>query len=434
MSEPLGTEPPVTLPVDETSRARLAARGLRLSTVDHSDVAAVEKWLRVEYRGFLSPHPSQELLDGARAYQDDRRMTGVYDDALGDAGPVATSAAWVGDLTVPGGTTLPSWLISGVTVSPTHRRHGIATAMLEAELRTAASLDLPLAILTVSESTIYHRFGFGPATVLTGWEIDTKRIRWRGRDVTGRIAYADPAEFRATGRAVLDRIRRARIGEIAKTPVLADRLIGPLPGDPKKDDYRLVRFDDGNGECQGFLSYSLTGDDADFAMHTLEVRHLAAATDDAYLALWRFALEHDLVGLVKTFTAGDDEPLPLLVSDFRRARQTWREDHLWARILDVPRALASRSYERDGSIVFGIDDPLGFASGSWRLTVTDGAGAVERTADAPDVSLAVTALGSLYLGGMSARHLALRGEVTGDAGRLDALFRTSAPPHFGSWF
>lgn len=426
------TEHYLTQTIDETSRDALAARGLRMSLVDLADAAVGDDWLRADFRGFLGSSPSPERLAEARGYQTDRRTTGVYDDDL--AIPVGTSQSWITPLTLPGLTTLPSWAISSVTVAPTHRRRGIATSMLQAELRTAHALEVPVAILTVSESTIYHRFGFGPATVLAGYEIDTKRAGWRGRDVGGRLAFVDPIAFRATGAEVLDRVRRSRAGEIAKSPFLADRLTGPLGTNEKKDGYRVVRYDDADGVCQGFVVFTLEEHDTDFAMHTLTVQHLASTTDDAYLALWRFVLEHDLVGTVKTYTTGDAEALPLLVSDFRRARQAWREDHLWVRILDVPRALEARRYEHDGSIVLHVDDMLGFAAGTWRLTVEGGIGTVDVASGDADVTLPAAALGSLYLGGIRAHDLALRGELMGDVAAMDRLFRTIDPPVLGSWF
>ena len=76
--------------------------------------------------------------------------------------PVATIASWIGELTVPGGRGIPSCAISAVTVAPTHRRRGIARAMLEGELGAALDAGAPIAMLTVSESTLYGRYGFAP--------------------------------------------------------------------------------------------------------------------------------------------------------------------------------------------------------------------------------------------------------------------------------
>ncbi|MGO4343795.1 GNAT family N-acetyltransferase, partial [Pedococcus sp. 2YAF34] len=146
------------------------------------------------------------------------------------ATPVGTVNSWIAPLTVPGGAAVGSWAISNVTVAPTHRRRGIARALLGAELRTAHALGVPLAILTVSESVIYGRWGFGPATFATEWRVDTKRVRWVGPATTGRLSFTEPAAYRETGRDVLRAVMARRAGEIDQTPYLADRLIGPLKG------------------------------------------------------------------------------------------------------------------------------------------------------------------------------------------------------------
>ncbi|MGO8609645.1 GNAT family N-acetyltransferase, partial [Rhizobium johnstonii] len=73
------------------------------------------------------------------------------------------------------GATVPACAISSVTVAPTHRRRGLLRQLMAGELRTAASVGFPLAALTVSESSIYGRFGFGAAVAAAEWEIDVRR-------------------------------------------------------------------------------------------------------------------------------------------------------------------------------------------------------------------------------------------------------------------
>jgi len=425
----------LTAPLDETSRAALAATGLRYAVVDNDDTAAMEGWIRADFRGFHDRRPSTEVLEEARGSFAGRRNTAVYDDEGATSDPVGTVNAWPAPLTVPGGARVDSWAISSVTVAPTHRRRGIATALLGGELRTAHALGLPLAILTVSESVIYGRWGFGPATWTTAWSVDTKRVRWAGGETPGRLSFAEPGEYEETGARVLDRVMASRAGEIGLEPYLAKRLIGPMKGNPDGDRLRLVRYDSAEGEPEGFVTYVLKDDaDDDFTRHTVEVNHLAAATPEALRALWRFLIELDLVAEVKVWTRGVDEPYQSLVHDIRGARVTELQDHLWVRILDVPAALTARSYERDGSLVIDVTDDLGLAGGRFRLTVRDGRAEVEATEDAADVSLPVAALGSAYLGHDVVRGLALAGRVQGDAEALDRLFRTAVPPRLSTWF
>ncbi|MFP3466676.1 GNAT family N-acetyltransferase [Leifsonia sp. SIMBA_070] len=423
----------LTQPIDPASERDLSAGGLRLALVDTTDAAAFDGWIRADFRGFHGGRPKEEVLEEARGHLSGRRTTAVYDDAVPAREPVGTANSWIAPLTVPGGERVGSWAISSVTVAPTHRRRGIARALLGAELRTAHSLGVPLAILTVSESVIYGRWGFGPATSATAWTIDTKRVRWAGAETPGRLSFAEPEDYRETAERVLDRAMAGRAGEIGLEPYLAHRLVGPLKGDTDADRYRLVRYDSPSGEPEGFVSYTVKGDD-DFTRHTVDVNYLAAATDEALAALWRYLLELDLVASVKVWTRGVDEPLPALVSDIRGAKVTAVEDHLWVRILDVPAALQARTYERDGSLVLDVADDLGLAGGRFRLTVVDGRAEVAATDDSADVTLPVGALGSVYLGHDAARALALAGRIRGDAAALDRLFRTAVPPRLSTWF
>ncbi|MFF1879487.1 GNAT family N-acetyltransferase [Leifsonia sp. NPDC058230] len=427
-------ETALSRPIDDESARAVSEAGLRLTLVDTTDDAAFDQWIAADFRGFLSEHPKPEVLAEARDYLRDRRTTAVYDDAIPSAAsPIGTVNSWIAPVTVPGGGTVPGWAISSVTVAPTHRRRGIATALLGGELRTAKALDVPIAILTVSESVIYGRWGFGPATFASEWRVDTKRVRWAGPPTGGRLSFTDPAAYRETGHRVLERVMAGRAGEIGLSPYLADRLLGPLKGNSDADKYQLVRYDSPEGEPEGFVSY-LVKDGDDFVRHSVEVDYLAATTDAAFTALWRFLLELDLVAEVHITTRGVDEPLPFLVSDVRGARVTSVEDHLWVRILDVPAALTARGYEQDGELVLGVTDSLGFAGGRYRLRVSGGRAHVEETADSPDVTLPVSSLGSIYLGHDAARGLATAGKIEGDADALDRLFRTAVPPRLSTWF
>ena len=152
-----------TAPIDSTSAAVLARSGLLYELVDTSDRAAFEPWMQADVRGFHGPVLTPEQLTTWVAGVAYRRTTGVWDGSALDAStPVATVSSWPTPVTVPGNRSVDAWAISSVTVAPTHRRKGIARALLEGELRTAVDLGLSLAILTVSESTIYGRFGFAP--------------------------------------------------------------------------------------------------------------------------------------------------------------------------------------------------------------------------------------------------------------------------------
>lgn len=110
----------------------------------------------------------------------------------------------------------------------------------------------------------------------------------------------------------------------------------------------------------------------------------------------------------------------------------------------MPAAFAARGYAAEGSLVLDVDDPDGIAGGRYLLTAhSDGSGeCAPLVGDAPDgsahLALDVRALGSLYLGGVSASTLAAAGRITeqspGAAVAADALLRSPIAPRLSIWF
>ena len=432
-------------PIDALSAERLAAQGLDFALVDTADRAALATWLQAENRGFHGGRMPQEKLDRQVPRIAHRRTTGVWDpDAVDAASPVATVSTWVMDLTLPGETSIPAWAVSAVTVSPTHRRRGIARALLEAELRTAVSVEVPVAILTVTEATIYGRYGFGASVMSADWTIDTKRARWIGPEASGSLGFVEPASLLTEGYDLVQRVRLRTPGQVEFADLLWERLLG-FDGDPETaKSLRVVRYDDDDGELQGFATYRVVEVGDDFTKHRLDLGFLVSATDEAYSALWRFLLEMDLVSSISAPLRTIDEPLLWQLSDQRAVHRAGVREHLWARILDVPVALAARRYSAPGIFVLDVSDDLGFADGLFLLTVaTDGSARVEPLhGEAPDaaaaVALTVDDLGSLYLGGVSPITLARAGRITelrpGSAAALEASFRSPVTPWLSIWF
>ncbi|NYF09780.1 putative acetyltransferase [Leifsonia sp. AK011] len=435
-----------SLPLDPTSAAAIADTGLRYALVDPGDETGGVAWVRADVRGFHADDVDhKDALDYLRAFTE-RRMIGVYDDAAASPEiPVATVSSWVTSLTTPGTPeqtqTVDAWAISSVTVSPTHRRRGIARALLEGELRTAVAGGLPLAALTVSEATIYRRFGFACAALVADMTIDTRRAKWTGPAARGRVQFVERATLRAQADDIERRARRGIPGEVDRWGRRWDEFFGLTPDTEKESKgLRAVRYDDENGEPQGFALYKLKGDDNDFSAHTVTVTEFVAVTDDAYAGLWRYLLELDLVTEVRASLRSVDEPLRWMIADARALRETLVSDHLWLRVLDVPATLTARRYAAAGSVAFTVTDDLGFAAGRFVLS-TDATGSPTCTrSDAPadaEVHLNVAEVGALLLGGVSATTLRAAGRLTAtrDAATLvDRLFHSPVPPRLGIWF
>ncbi|MEJ3404741.1 GNAT family N-acetyltransferase [Rathayibacter sp. YIM 133350] len=430
--------------LDEVARADLATHGLEYGLVDTSDAVAFASWFQAVGRGFLERRLTEEVLGANLAGLATRRTTGVWDGAVPDAAvPVATVSSWVAPLTMPGGDALAAWAVSAVTVAPTHRRRGIARALMQGELRTASAAGVPVAILTASEATIYGRFGYGAASRIASVEVDRRRAQWIGPRSPGRVDFVEPAALHPRA-ADIDRRAAARTpGEIGRWDYLFDRVLGlNAPDSDRARGVRTVRYADAEGEAQGFVAYHLT--EVDHGWGDLEVDYFSAATDDAYRALWKFLVEHDLVGSIRASLRSLDEPLPALIADSRAIRWTEVSDHLWVRILDPVRTLGTRRFSASGRLVLDVSDDLGFAAGRYLLQVDDeGRGSLETlgetdAAGAGVVRLGVAQLGSLSLGGFRPSTLAGAGAIEVDSQATLALaermFAAERTPHLSIWF
>jgi predicted acetyltransferase len=436
-----------THPADAVSAERLAGQGLRYGLVDTEDAAATGGWVKATARGFHASRPTQQAIDAERRGTDFVRVIGVWDDASPDPVlPVATVGSWSAQLSVPGETSVTGWAISNVTVAPTHRRKGVARALLEGELRTAHELGIPLAMLTVSEATIYGRFGFAPAAMAATWRINTRRASWTGPQPVGQVRFLSLEQLGEQRAELVERARLRVPGEIEHWDHLWQRRLG-LADDGDKDqgkDLHAVRYDDADGRTQGFALYRFIDQDKDFASHVVEVQYLLAITDDAYAALWRYLLEIDLVREVVAPLRSIDEPVAWQIADQRAARKSDEGDHLWVRILDVTAALEGRRYRAPGTLVLRVTDPLGYAEGDVLVEIgEDGKASVSPLdGDAPDgaaeLGLSVADLGALYLGGVTAGTLVRAGRVTelrpGSAEALDGSFRSPVTPWLSIWF
>lgn len=429
----------LSLPVDAESAATLSASGLDYARVE-ADGEGFAPFLHSVSRGFLGEEPSDDEVESARRALRVRRLVGVFDRGGVDPdAPVATVDSWPSELTVSPGRVAPLYAISAVTVAPTHRRRGIARAMLTGELRTAAAAGYAIAGLTVTEATIYGRWGFSPAAWASDVVVDTRRARWTGPVAPGRLDFVPRESLPERLSAVHERIRMQRPGSVPGWEGRWRGMAGLTPDAKDGKKVRAVAYRDLDGVERGILVYTLDeGSGDDYTSHQLDIRALFADGDEAYAALWRFALEHDLVARVKAALQPVVPPVQWMVSD-RRAVTATLTDHHWLRVLDVPGALCSRRYAGPLDLVLRVDDPFGFAAGTWSVRIDAAGEATVEPADESrvDVELSVAALGSLLLGGVRATELAAAGAVSGAVDHLATLDEAFAPavaPLLDIWY
>ena len=332
-----------------------------------------------------------------------------------------------------------------MTVTATHRRRGLLSRMMANELAASKERGEAAAILIAAEYPIYGRFGFGPATWATGWNVDIPRAAL-GRDPApfgaGRIDLVDAAEVYSVGPVLHDTVRRRTPGAINRQQQWWRRFTGelPWPGERRKNTFHAV-YRDASGHPTGLLGYTV--DDTWRGKRpqvTLSVRQLLAATPQAERALWHYALSVDWVVALDSGLRPPDDVLPLLLGDPRAAQVTQHADFMWLRVLDVAKALQARTYAVAGSLVLQVRDDAGLAGGRYLLNASPDAGGseVRPTTRSADLTLDVGELGTLYLGDESAVRLAALGRVEeGDpraAARADMLFRTPRRPWCPDFF
>ncbi|GHF45818.1 UPF0256 protein [Streptomyces mashuensis] len=404
----------------------------QIRTVEEPDVP---NWMRAVRTGFLIPSPvTKEDVEIRRPGMDLDRTLGAF-----DAGRcVATLRSFSQQLTVPGGASITADAISAVTVSPTHRRRGLLSGMIGQDLLAAKERGDTAATLIAAEYPIYGRYGFGPATSATEWEVDIARAglgrRHAGPGDGGRLDFADDADVRELGPGLHERVRAQRHGVIDRSTRWWAFATGELTDttSPRRERFTVL-YRSAAGSVDGLLTYSV-----DSTWESKQPRCSAAVSDllavdvQAERALWHYLLSVDWLTRFTSGMRAPDDLLPLLLPDPRAARVVTQGDYLWLRPLDVPALLAARTYATEGSLVLDVTDPLGLAGGRFLLDAGPDGAHCAPTARPADLTLTVDALGSLSLGDESAARLAALGRVEekrpGAAARADLLLRTARRP------
>jgi predicted acetyltransferase len=397
---------------------------------------------RDELRDFFEPVVSAYGLD---ATEDDYRYEELtYEDgrsfgALDEGVWVGGSGAYTFDVTVPGGAQVAASGVTMVGVAPTHRRRGILTTMMRWLHDDAVRRGEPLAVLTASEASIYRRFGYGVAT-------DDARITVPSRAVVfdpplhddGRFRRLDPHQGTAVLEGVYEQVRLRRTGWFNRGAGWWERLRLD-PTDARAGDSKLfaVVHEDASGTPDGFATWRISQNHADnrVADDTVVLDELVALDADVELAIWQFLAGIDLTTSIRWNGAPMDLPLRWRMVEPRQLHLRGRSDWMWARLLDVPAALAARRYLVAGDLVLHVDDPFHpEAAGTYRLKGSPDGAECERVDDArPDLSLGAPELGAVYLGGAAPSLYASAGRIVehapGALERADAMFVTHPAPY-----
>jgi predicted acetyltransferase len=375
----------------------------------------VEEWPRFSraMSSVFGDDPTGPFFDAVPPVAELDRSLGLFE---GDR-VAATSGIYSLEMSVPGGAPVPCAGITWVTVSPTHRRRGVLTAIMRRQLDAILAAERePVAALWAAESSIYGRFGYATAAWRGGWTGRTERLRLRPDVDTGdgEVRLVELDEFRPAAARVHEAVRRFVPGNMARDERWWSRALRDDPDQRKGATARQhVLHTEADGSVTGYATYRLKAKWTDEGEPdgSLTVGEVRALTPAAYAALWKFLLSHDLVRTVNAPMASPDDPLRHLLHD-PRALHARPVDALWVRLVDVGRALAARRYPAPIDLVLEVrDDFCPWNSGRWRLSGHPAGAYCGRTDRDPDIVLGIEELSAAYLGGVSLAALQGAGRV-----------------------
>jgi predicted acetyltransferase len=327
---------------------------------------------------------------------------------------VATSGLSDYRLTVPGGV-VPMAGVTAVTVGAVHRRRGLLTRMMRGLLEAIHERGAEaIAGLWASEAGIYGRFGYGVAAPSADLRVRSPDAVLLAPAPEQRPRPVDPAAAHGELAAVYEAVRPGRPGMLSREDV--DWLHATWDPETRREGAKRLRavVEDGpDGAPAGYALYAIHKHETDESQadDAVHVRELLARTPEAAASLWEHLLRMSLSRRLRWDNAPVDEPLFHMVTD-PRAVGLRIFDGLFLRLVDVPRALAERTYAAPVDVVLDVADPLcPWNEGRWRLAGDASGATCERTQAPADLALTATELGAAHLGGPALAVLHAAGRV-----------------------
>ncbi|MFG1919210.1 enhanced intracellular survival protein Eis [Micromonospora sp. NPDC048898] len=292
--------------------------------------------------------------------------------------------------------------VAGVAVAPEARGRGVGRAMLTALLRGARERGAAVSALYPTIAAPYRACGWEAGGVLRTVDLATAALPRHRPCPDLAVRAGTPADLPAVA-DLYQRVARHRNGMLTRRGELFDFFAADqgLPG----DGLTLVEDD---GDLVGYATWQRgRGYGAD---SVLTVDEALAVTAEA---------ARELVGVLGSWASvaptlrlcplDGDAVSPHLPLESARDH----ERDLWMhRPVDVARAVSARGWPAHarGVVDFTLTDALAdWNSGTWRLTVADGAAELTPINIAADLRLDVRGFALLYAGAAHARSVAQAG-------------------------
>nr|WP_269329417.1 GNAT family N-acetyltransferase [Kineosporia babensis] len=348
---------------------------------------------------------------------------------------VGTASSFTSWMVVPGGKKVPQAAVTDVGVLPTHTRRGLAGALMRHQLEQCLARNEVIASLRASEATIYERWGFGIASSVASVEIAVGQARFRdGVPRGGDVRLVDLRE-----RADQDLLARIYTGAnwvgAIDRPSYWWRSRAHMRQLSKDFHYAVVHGIPGHED--GFAIYTPQDSTAWFRSkdRAIVVGDFVANTSRAHYGLLRYLLSIDLLQRVVLDPMPLDHSIEKLLVDERAVTTHSARDETWLRLVDVQAALAARSYRSPGQVIIEVRDQL-LRENNGRYIIS--ASGVARTEQPPEITMDVSQLACVYLGGTKFWQLAQAGRIAvhKDDGlaMADYLFGLRRAPFSGTMF
>jgi predicted acetyltransferase len=361
--------------------------------------------LRWRAFGRLSSAERERVLPRLRQEFAEERVLGVYDGTrLIASGRYHPMEQWWHGRAVPMGG------VASVYVAPEERGRGVGARLAAALVELVGDRGMPLSVLYPATVPVYRKAGYELAGGSHWYSFDADALRILGGEPV-KIRRAGPDDA-AEVAAVLRRVHAA-----ARDCGPVDNGDSHVRWELEDPDVFAYLADD------GFLTYHWNDDHSE-----LVVEQAVAGSAETARALWAIVGSgSSTVDTVRAHISPHD-PLLWLLRDLA-AKRMWRAQWM-LRLVDVQAAVAARGFPAGvtAEVSLVVDDPLRSGNaGSWRLTVADGRGTLERGATGSDaVRVNGNGLAALYAG-IPAATLRRAGLLDGgDTTALDAAFAATS--------
>jgi predicted acetyltransferase len=342
--------------------------------------------------------------------------------AWDDKTPVGCTALFSFDLSVPGGSVATAG-VTWVGVVPTHRRRGVMSSLMADRHRAARAAGEPLAALWASQSAIYPRLGYGAASHSYALRIPHSVPLARTPDLSDvSVSLLAAGDDHALTRPVYDAARLARPGMPDRDDRWSARAVRDRPTDRQGLSPLRTFVATRGGEPVSYGRFRQRHSwENSVGEGTVHVEELVATDPSGAAAVWSHLHRLESMALTSAWNVATDDPVLLWLSEIRSVEMRMREQ-LYVRVLDLPAALAARTYRAELDVVLQVTDALiPENAGRWRLSGGPDGATCAPTGDRADLSLDIRCVGAAILGSTSLPWLAAAGDVVEhSAGALEA--------------